>query len=137
MPSSDWSSVYRGATHTGVLGRWGGSSYMMGTFNGSVTFLEVMVSTEKLSELVKGRQSRVEEAPVPQPAGGADAIKQARARACASMRCARHAPAHTPECAQVWGEGALFPTRYFVSYDNATDAFAVGWRFGAAAAGAR
>jgi|LakMenEpi03Aug12_release.lakeMendotaPanAssembly.Ray.scaffolds.fasta_scaffold4661467_1 hypothetical protein len=39
--------------------------------------------------------------------------------------------------AQVWGD-ALFPTRYFVSYDNASDAYSVGWRFAAAeAAGAR
>jgi hypothetical protein len=37
-------------------------------------------------------------------------------------------------CAQAWGDAA-FPTRYFVSYDNVTDAFAFGWRFEAASGG--
>ncbi len=79
VPASDWAEVYRSQTHTGMLGAWNGLSYMYGTFNASITFLEVMVSVNKLGELAKGRQSRAEEVAVPQPAGGAAAIKQARA----------------------------------------------------------
>jgi hypothetical protein len=41
---------------------------------------------------------------------------------------------HLSGRAQAWGDAA-FPTRYFVSYDNATDAFAFGWRFEAASGG--
>ena len=134
VPATDWQQVYRDATHTGVLGTWSGNSYMVGTFNGTVTFLEIMISLSKLGELAAGRQSRSEEAPVPQPAGGAAAIKEARrpahatASACSAAADTRVRRRAARVGAQVWGD-ALFPSRYFVSYDNATDDFAVGWRF--------
>jgi len=105
---------------------------MMGTFNGSVTFLEIMVSIDKLGELAMGRLSRTEEAPVPQPEGGASAIKQARRHTAPAIQL--HG-ANT-QSAQVWGD-VLYPKRFFMSYDNTTDSFAVGWRFNGTADDAR
>jgi hypothetical protein len=78
VPASDWAAVYRGATHTGLLGAWSGISYMIGTFDGSVTFAELMVSVDKLGALAAGRQSRTEEGDVPQPAGPKDALLKVR-----------------------------------------------------------
>jgi hypothetical protein len=130
VPAEDWASVYRRATHTGVLGAWSGLSYMFGSFNASITFLEMMVSVPKLSQLAAGRQSRREEAAVPQPAGPQADISEART-ALRVRRCQRVPDVRA--AAQAWGAKA-FPTRFFVSYDNATDAFAFGWRFAAAPA---
>jgi hypothetical protein len=76
VPASDWAAVCRGATHTGLLGAWSGVSYMIGTFDGSVTFAELMVSVDKLGALAAGRQSRTEEGDVPQPAGPKEALQK-------------------------------------------------------------
>jgi hypothetical protein len=111
VPSADWERVYRTDTHTGVLGAWSGLSFMVGTFNGSVTFAEQMVSLAKLGDLAAGRRAHAEEgSAVPQPAGPAEAL------------------------AAAWGAHAAYPASYFVAYDNATDAYAFGWRFGATSA---
>ncbi len=105
VPASDWQVVYRATQRTGALGNWSGLSYMLGSFDGSVTFLETMVSLDKLLSLAQHNTSRTDEQDVPQPRGGEDAVREA------------------------WGDSAAFPNRYFVSYDAATRSYLFGWRF--------
>ena len=98
---------------------------MFGSFNGSLTFIEIMVSLEKvrsrdgrsslfisdstrraqLIDMMALHKNHSETHPVPQPRGGSAAI------------------------AAAWGHAAAFPTKYTASFDGDSRQFSFGWIF--------
>ena len=105
VPLTDWESVYRSSVRKGDVGVWSGLSYMLGSFDGNLTFVEIMISLDRLLALSKDGVSRTEELDVPQPMGGAEIINEE------------------------WGSPDAFPMRYFVSFDGPTRTFSFGWHF--------
>ena len=76
VPIQDWDQVYKAMAKTGDLGFWSGISFMAGSFGGNLTFIEIMVSEDRLIELRADHQTNARlDFPVPPLQGGDDALE--------------------------------------------------------------
>lgn len=115
----EYNAIYSPSKHgTGAFGIWSGFSFMQGSYNGTVTFVEIMVSLDYLLAMAaqrsNGSSTRVRvEGLVPQPRGGAAAIKKQ------------------------WDRAGALPSSFFVEYDGSEGTrgtYSFGWRFNITAA---
>ena len=116
VEAAEMDAIYGPSRHGNPFGHWSGLSFMVGTFAGNITFLEVMVSLDYLLEMAQQVRAMaagsqlVVEGQVPQPRGGpAAVVKQ-------------------------WGRPGAWPASYFVSFQsapigNTTSSYTFGWRF--------
>jgi hypothetical protein len=115
VTQAEYAAIYGPSQHGNAFGHWSGLSFMVGSYAGNISFLEVMVSLDYLLEMAqKGHamaagSQLVVEGQVPQPPGGAAAV------------------------AKQWGSPGAWPVSFFVAFQSLSNTtastYTFGWRF--------
>ena len=116
VTQTEYAAIYGPSQHGNAFGHWSGLSFMVGSYAGNISFLEIMVSLDYLLEMAQKTHAMaagsqlVVESQVPQPLGGPAAV------------------------AKQWGSPDAWPVSYFVSFQSAppnttASTYTFGWRF--------